>query len=87
MFIIIIYITIVLTIFSGDSGNDSNPGTQDKPFKTITKARDTIRAADKTSCKAGFAVIVEPTNTPYNYIDSPLTFSSADSGTPSCPIK
>ena len=36
-------------IISGEKGNDNNPGSQDKPFKTIVKARDTIRNVKNTT--------------------------------------
>jgi PKD repeat protein len=58
----IIFITIVLavSIYAGNvyyvdgvAGNDSNPGTQSLPWKTIQKAANTMVAGDKVIVKSG----------------------------------
>ena len=71
---------------AGSTGDDSNPGSQDKPFKTIVKARDTIRAIKNTTGlpSGGFVVTVVPGD--YQFIDGPLEFTAEDSGTAKSPI-
>lgn len=36
------------TFYVSPSGNDSNSGTQSAPFKTIEKARDTVRTINSS---------------------------------------
>lgn len=62
-------------------GNDSNDGSFFAPFATIEKARDVIRAMDKTG-KSGITVAVKAGN----YRVDGITFTAEDSGTAECPI-
>jgi len=55
------------------NGDDSNPGTLDKPFRTIQKARDTIR---ETNAK-GITVYIRKG---VYYLSKPLEFNQYDSG-------
>lgn len=67
-----------ITYFVATTGSDSNPGTSDAPFATITKARDKISAAGQK----GVTVYVRSGE--YD-LAAPVTFTSADSGTASAP--
>ncbi len=58
-------------------GNDSNPGTKDAPFKTITKARDVVRTVNKNMTGD---IIVYLREGSYNLTDT-VTFTPEDSGT------
>ncbi|HOW73949.1 MAG TPA: right-handed parallel beta-helix repeat-containing protein [Phycisphaerae bacterium] len=58
-------------------GRDSYPGTSDKPFKTITKARDAVRAVN-ASMTSDITVILHGGTYP---IDQTLLFEPKDSGT------
>ncbi|MDD5435246.1 MAG: Ig-like domain-containing protein, partial [Nitrospira sp.] len=61
-----------------DDGNDSNAGTIDKPFKTIEKARDAIRARDVD----GVTVYLREGTF---YLTQVLTFDQRDSGSAGAP--
>lgn len=58
-------------------GNDSNSGTKDKPFRTIEKARDTIRNINSDMTGDIIVYISEGTYT----LDDTLSFTEIDSGT------
>jgi hypothetical protein len=63
------------------TGNDANPGTAEKPFKTLEKARDTVRQLriQQPAIKEDVIVTLLP-----GAYDLPATFEllAADSGTP-----
>lgn len=65
------------TFFVSPDGNDSNAGTLEAPFKSITKARDTVRAVIATGMDENITVYIRGGS---YYLDAPLTFSSDDSG-------
>ena len=58
-------------------GNDSNPGTEAQPFKTLTKARDTVRTMNKNMTQD----IVVYLRAGTYYVDQTLLFDERDSGT------
>ena len=62
-------------------GNDANDGSFAHPFATLEKARDAVRAMDKTG-KTGITVALKAGE----YRISSITFTEADSGTETCPI-
>ena len=62
-------------------GSDESDGTFEKPFATLEKARDAVRAMDKSS-KAGITVAIKAGE----YSVKNLQFTEADSGTDTCPI-
>ncbi len=62
-------------------GSDENDGSFEKPFATIEKARDAVRALDKTD-KNGITVAVKAGE----YRVDSLTFAAEDSGTEKCPV-
>ena len=70
----------------GTKGNDDNPGTEEKPFKTISKSRDVIRSLKNTTGLPDGGVVVTVIPGDYEFLDSPLEFTSEDSGTEKSPI-
>ena len=58
-------------------GNDSNAGTEAQPFKTLTKARETVRTVNKSMTRD---IVVYLRGGTYA-IDQPLLFEERDSGT------
>lgn len=64
------------------SGSDHNPGTEREPFRTVQKARDTIRTLNSLP-DGGVTVILEDGEYPQ---DEPILFTPQDSGTEKAPI-
>ena len=62
-------------------GSDDNDGSFERPFATIEKARDAVRAMDKSG-KTGITVAIKAGE----YRVTSLTFTAEDSGTEECPI-
>eukprot|EP00731_Ephydatia_muelleri_P030116 Em0021g639a len=72
----------------GQYGNDSNAGTLQAPFLTLTKARDTIRSLKSSlggSLPAG-GVLVQVRGRDYPFLSAPFTLTQQDSGTAQSPI-
>ena len=65
------------TYFVSPSGSDTNPGTIDLPFQTVTKARDVVRTVN-TSMTGDIYVYLRGGN--YG-ITSTISFGTQDSGT------
>jgi len=65
------------TYYVSPTGSDSNPGTISEPFKTVTKARDVVRAINSNMTGD---IYVYLRGGIYN-ITSTITFESRDSGT------
>lgn len=65
-------------------GNDSNPGTEKKPFATLARARDAVRTL-KNGKALRHPVTVLVHRGAYQQ-PSTLELSAEDSGTPSCPV-
>ena len=65
------------------TGSDANPGTREKPFATLSAARDATRKLKRDGLKTPVEVIVQEGT---YYLAEPLAFSLEDSGTPECPI-
>lgn len=74
-----------LTYYVAPNGSDSAAGTEDAPFATIAKARDTIRALAASSGlpDGGITVYLREGN---YYQAETLKFTAEDSGTEACPI-
>ncbi len=66
-------------------GNDSNDGSEAKPFATLEKARDTIRAMKASGGLPEGGVTVYLRGGTY-YLDSGLELTTEDSGTEEAPI-
>ncbi len=65
-----VFLTVAL------DGDDSNPGTEARPFKTLTRARDEVRTMNKNM---GADIVVQLRGGTYE-IDKTLRFESRDSG-------
>ncbi len=64
------------------NGDDKNDGSLEKPFATIEKARDAVRALDKSGKTEVVVGIMAG-----EYRTTGITFTAEDSGTKDCPIR
>ncbi len=66
-------------------GNDENPGTAERPFRTLEKARDAIRHLKRTQGlpRGGVAVLIREGRYP---VQATFRLTAEDSGTPESPI-
>ena len=69
-------------VYVAMDGNDSNPGTKEKPFATLARARDAVRLIKRAS--AGPITVLVRGGTYYQ--EKPLIFGPEDSGTTESPI-
>jgi hypothetical protein len=74
--------SLALELYVAPGGRDANPGTKDRPFATLTRARDAVRAAKKTS-KEPITVYLRGGT---YYLDEPLVFTAEDSGSREAPV-
>ena len=74
-----------LTFFIATTGDDANPGTRERPFATLQRARDEIRKLKQRGPlpKGGITVLV--TGGRYN-VTKTFTLGAEDSGTETAPI-
>ena len=72
-----------LRIFVSPDGNDKNSGTQISPLKTLEKARDLIRVKRKELKEQPIVVYI---GEGYYHLNSPVIFTSEDSGTGNAPV-
>lgn len=71
----------------GTKGSDTNPGTEELPFKTLTHARDVVRELKNSSGGLPVGgVIVSVREGDYQFSDGPLVLEEQDSGLPGSPI-
>jgi hypothetical protein len=70
------------TYYVSVAGDDANPGAKDKPFMTVQKARDAVRAARDKATGPITVLLLSGTY----YLSEPLVFTPADSGTKAAPI-
>ena len=68
-------------LYVSPDGSDENDGSLARPLATIEKARDKVRAMDKSE-KSGIIVALKAGE----YAVEHLEFSAADSGTQTCPV-
>jgi hypothetical protein len=71
-----------LEYYVSTSGNDANPGTQEKPFETLKHARNAVRKQKQTQ-QGAITVFVR---SGAYYLDEVLEFSPQDSGAPGGPV-
>ena len=69
-------------LYVAKNGNDRNPGSQQKPFATLGRAREAVRELKK---RTKGPITVQVREGTY-YLPQPLTFEPADSGTSEQPI-
>jgi hypothetical protein len=71
-------------LFVAPDGSDANPGTAERPFVTLAKARDSVRALlAKGPVAGGVAVTLKPGE--YRVTET-LALTAADSGTAGAPV-
>ena len=68
-------------LYVATDGSDDNDGSFDRPLATIEKARDLVRAMDRTG-RTGITVAVKAGE----YRVSTLSLTAEDGGTESCPV-
>ena len=71
-------------LYIATNGSDDNPGTIDKPFKTVFKARDVIRAMKSKGELARPVKVLFRKG--FYFLSRPLSLGTMDSGTASAPI-
>ncbi len=72
-------------IYVATTGDDANPGTKNKPFATLERARDAIRASRKQDGRvAGGATVVIHGGT--YWMPEPFALDAQDGGTPDAPV-
>lgn len=71
-----------LEFYVATDGADSNPGTIERPFATLSRAQAAVRKA-KGGARGEISVLVRGGT---YYLSQPLTFTYEDSGRPSAPI-
>lgn len=71
--------------FVAPEGSDANPGTREKPFATLEKARDAIRALKAKGTLAG-PICVRLMPGEYR-VQKTFELSAADSGTEAAPVR
>ncbi len=72
-------------LYVATDGKDSNPGTIDKPFASLEKARDTIRSLKKSGSLGKDGAVVYIRGGEY-LIQKELLLTEEDSGTENAPI-
>lgn len=73
-----------ITYYVSLQGSDSWPGTLAQPFRTIEKARDTVRSLKNAGGLTSPVTVYIREGT--YYLDQTITFTQDDSGTQSCPV-
>jgi hypothetical protein len=73
------------TLYVAPNGNDANPGTEDRPFATLQRARDEIRRLKVGGPLPAGGITVELRGGVYE-LPQPLELTAQDSGTPEAPI-
>jgi hypothetical protein len=71
-----------LTFYVATRGSDSNPGTQDRPFATLSRSQEAVRQT-KRAARGRISVLVRGGT---YYLKEPLTFGPEDSGTAAAPV-
>ena len=76
---------LAATFHVAPSGDDANPGTPEKPFATLTRARDAVRELKRARGGLQEPVTVHVRGGRYSLRDT-LVLTPEDSGTEKCPI-
>jgi hypothetical protein len=70
-------------IYLSPKGNDSNPGTKEKPLATLTGARDLAREIKRTNSSGSIEIVILEGE---YFMDSPLILTPDDSPSSSYPL-
>jgi hypothetical protein len=73
------------TLYVAPNGNDTNPGTAERPFATLQRARDEIRQRRSAAAMPEGGITVEMRGGTYE-LAQPLQLTAQDSGTQNAPI-
>ena len=76
----------MVSLHVGTKGDDSNPGTEGLPFRTLTHARDVIRELKNSSGLPAGGVVVMVRAGDYSFTGGPFSLEQQDSGLPGSPI-
>lgn len=71
-----------IDLYVSPAGNDGNPGSLERPFRTLERARDAVRAA-KAGAERNIVVYLR---SGFYSIDRTFTLSAEDSGWPQAPV-
>ncbi len=71
-------------LYVAPGGNDTYPGTHERPFATLERARDEVRRLKHGALPAG--IVVELAAGTYE-LSAPVEFTAEDAGTAACPIE
>lgn len=72
------------TLFVSPQGADTNPGTEARPFATLAKARDAVRALKQAGLPEGGVVVQLQPGT--YVLSEPFALTAEDAGTEAAPI-
>jgi hypothetical protein len=70
-------------LFVATTGDDTNPGTRDRPLKTLAAAQAAVRA----SSRRGQVPITVTLSSGTYYVGKTVVFTAADSGTKAAPVR
>jgi hypothetical protein len=76
---------LATTLFVATNGNDTNPGTEEKPFATLERARDEIRHIKSGGPLPVGGITVQVRDGVYELV-RPIELTDKDSGTEKTPI-
>ena len=79
------HVGLASTLFVATNGNDTNPGTEERPFKSLERARDEIRHIKAAGPLPVGGVTVEVRGGVYE-LARPVELNEKDSGTDNAPI-
>ena len=77
--------TAVTTLYVSPQGDDTNPGTRQKPFASVFRARDEIRTQKGAGKLPADGVVVEMAGGRYD-ISETFELTAEDSGAPGAPV-
>lgn len=72
-----------VNFYVSTSGDDTNPGTDSRPFATLTRARAAVRKANATEHSGSVTVWIHGG---LYLLNEPFKITAADSGTPESPV-
>jgi len=85
MFVLACHAAAAATLYVAPDGKDSNPGTEDRPFATLQRARDEIRQRKAGGPLPAGGITIELRGGVYE-LAQPLELTAQDSGTQEAPV-
>jgi len=74
---VMLYKDSAVMLYVAVDGDDSNPGTLEKPFATLYAVRDKVRKHNQSGLKGNIQIFLRGGT---YYLDRPLTFTHTDGG-------